>query len=263
MDELEIGKELVGQVDGVLTEMYKDTLSPSLKPLGEIMSFIPRTIRLALSGWEKWLVNGEESIRLTALAIREKLVQIPEEKLVEPEAHIAIPAIQQLCYCQDSSELRDLYANLLTSSMNADKKWQVHPAYVDIIKQLCPDEAKYLKALPALSMANHPLIDVKFAIGSNSKGENYAVSNFTTYNLDLLEYPQKICSYIDNLVRLNLIEIPAYQYIVNQQVYDELENHPMIQNPIAGEQKDIKYSYEHKVFKLTNFGVSFVNTVCH
>ena len=136
----EITKGIIDKADGVLVEVYKDAISPIAKPVGEILGFLPRTLKLALSGWEKWLINGEETIRLTAESVREKIQALPEEKLVEPEPYVAIPAMQQLSYCVNNEELRELYANLLVSSMNVDKKWQVHPAFVDIIKQLTPDE---------------------------------------------------------------------------------------------------------------------------
>ena len=257
----EVGKEILEQTNGVAVEIYKDALSPVVKPVGEILGFLPRTVKLALSSWERWLINGEESLRLTAEAIREKAQQIPQEKLVEPEPHVAIPAIQQLCYCQNSDELRDLYANLLTASMNIDKKWSVHPSFVDIIKQLTPDEAKYLKALPPIAVIFYPLIDVQFTIG-DQKGFHTAISNFTNQNLEVLEHPQNICSYIDNLVRLNIIEIPAGQHLTDIEIYKALETHPLVQNPVGGDTSMIHYKYRHKIFKLTNFGADFLKVVC-
>lgn len=259
----EVTKEVLNQTKGVAVEVYKDALRPTIKPLGEILGFLPRTLKLWFGGWEKWLINGEESLRLTADVIKEKVKQIPEEKLVEPEAYVAIPAIQQLCYCQNSEELRDLYANLLTSSMNADKKWQVHPSFVDIIKQLNPDEAKFLKAMIPNGLKIYPLIDVDFSIGEGSGGIHPIITNFTDCYLDKLEYPQNICSYIDNLVRLNIIEIPYLQAVNDPERYKALENHPMIKNPVSGDQSQIQYTYRHKMFKLTNFGVNLLNVVCH
>lgn len=258
----EITKEVLGQTKGVATEIYKDALSPSVKPLGEILALFPRTLRIAFSGWEKWLNNREESLRLTANAIEEKVKQIPEEKIVEPESYVAIPAIQQLCYCQNSESLRDLYANLLVSSMNADKKWQVHPSYVDIIKQLTPDEAKYLKSFPIVPIQIYPLLDVDFTLGDN-KGSHPIITNFTDSHIDVLEHPQNICSYIDNLVRLNIIEIPFGQVVLDSKMYQELENHPMIQNPVGGDPSMIHYKYRHKMFKITTFGLQFLQVVCH
>lgn len=258
----EITKGILEQTKGVAVQVYNDAVSPVIKPIGEILGFLPRTIKLAFSGWEKWIINGEESLKLTAEAIKEKVKQIPEEKLVEPEPYVAIPAIQQISYCQNSEELRNLYANLLTSSMNIDKKWQVHPSFVDIIKQLNPDEARYLKELPPVVIDIHPLIDVEFSFGNN-KGGYPIISNFTDYNINILEHPKNICAYIDNLVRLNLIEIPSGKILDDNDKYVALEKHPMIQNPIRSNEKvPVLYHYKHKMFKLTNFGINFLNVVC-
>lgn len=240
-----------------------DVRLPVLKPIGEVLSFLPKSLQVTLGGWSKWLVNGEESLTLTAEAIQEKIKKIPEEKLVEPEPYVAIPAIQQISYCQNSEELRELYANLLVASMNEDTKWDVHPSYVDIIKQLSPDEAKYLRHLPNLIYVLHPLIDVNFYVGEKAEGTNPIISNFTNYNIDKLEHPKRICSYIDNLARLNLIEIPPEQHLTNVNLYKALEEHPYVQNPVkVTDGVKVKYSYKHKFFRLTNLGVDFKTIVC-
>lgn len=131
----DVKNSLIEQNGEVLTKAYDDLIHPSAEPTGQIMSYLPRTIRLCFARWEKWLINGEENLRLTNEALKDKVSKIPEEKLCEPEAYVAVPTMQQLAYCFDSNELRNMYANLLASSMNADKKWQVHPGYIDIIKQ--------------------------------------------------------------------------------------------------------------------------------
>ena len=85
MDDLT--KTLAGETEGVMTEVYKDVVSPSAKPIGIMMSYLPRTIRLCFAKWEKWLVNGEESLKLTADALHEKVEKIPAEKQCEPESY--------------------------------------------------------------------------------------------------------------------------------------------------------------------------------
>lgn len=131
-----IDKEVVGQVieqsGGVFNKVYDDLAHPTARSLGNTLSLLPRTIGVWLGKWEKWVINGEESIRLTAQAVQEKAAKIPEEKLTEPEPYVAIPAVQQLSYCYDSEELREMYANLLVSSMNIDTKQAVHPARLAI-----------------------------------------------------------------------------------------------------------------------------------
>lgn len=59
-------KSLVGQVidqsSGVLEKAYDDLAHPSAKSLGNTLSLVPRTIGVWLGKWEKWVINGEESI---------------------------------------------------------------------------------------------------------------------------------------------------------------------------------------------------------
>lgn len=260
--ENNITKGLVDKADGVLVEVYKDAVSPIVKPIGEILGFLPRSLKLALSGWEKWLINGEETIRLTAEAVREKLQAIPEEKLSEPEPYVAIPAMQQLSYCVNNEELRDLYANLLVSSMNTDKKWQVHPAFVDIIKQLTPDEAKFIKTLTPNISYNNPLIDVRIKNKENRGGQTI-IYNFTNVGIDKIDLPQNICSYIENLERLKLIVIPPTMCLVDTKLYNPLISHPLIVNSLPKElDEGTEIKYEYKIFCLTNFGANFINICC-
>ena len=120
-------------VEQTAGKAYDDVMHPGLEATGKVFSLLPRTIRAWFSKWEKWLLYHEYSIKETEKLLADKLKDIPEEKIVEPEPYVAVPALQQLSYSFDSKELREMYANLLASSMNADKKWSVHPSFVDII----------------------------------------------------------------------------------------------------------------------------------
>lgn len=82
--------------------------------------------------------------------LEQKLSSIPEKKLVEPDLMIAGPALEALKYTYDKDELRNMYLNLLTSSMNKDIKDKAHPSYVEIIRQLTPLDAKVFKRLQDL-----------------------------------------------------------------------------------------------------------------
>lgn len=258
----EASKEIIKQAEGAVTEAYKDVVSPSAKPIGTVLSYLPRTIRLAFSRWEKWIINGEESILLTSELLKKKLENIPEEKICEPEPFVAIPAIQQLSYCENSEDLRDMYANLLASSMNIDTKWKVHPSFVDIIKQLNPDEAKLLKSLPAMIMVTHPLINVKL-VNKAVQGENDLISNFTNVGLDKIEKKTNICNYIENLERLKLIEIPPLTSLTDKRVYEDLKENQILKNSINKDlTKHFDIRYDYKTFHMTNFGVAFCQTCC-
>ena len=247
---------------GLWEKMYDDIGHPSAVSIGESLSLIPRTVGVWLSKWEKWVVNGEESKRLTLEAIREKSSKIPEEKLTEPEPYVVIPAISQLSYCYDSEELRELYANLLVCSMNIDTKYHVHPAYVDIIKQLTPDEARWLMYLKGNINSVFPCIDIQRRL-TDKEGYQYLLTNFTTVGIDKLVSKCDICAYLDNLERLKIIEIVSTAKINDEAVYEEIFKNPFYINTInsAYQHANSEITPKKKIFKLTSFGKNFVKCV--
>lgn len=198
----DIAKELVSQTAG---KTYDDLVHPTAQATGGIISFIPRTIRVWFGKWEKWILNGEYAIRETEKLLEEKLKHIPEDKIVEPEPYVAVPAIQQLSYSLDSEELRELYANLLASSMNVDKKDAVHPAFVDIIRQLTPSEAKLLSCIYECPYNSVLLRESKLYTINNIKEGSYDVGlEVNDVHINSIDrHTLSIC--LDNLMRLGLL----------------------------------------------------------
>lgn len=243
--------------EGILTNAYKDLLAPSAKPIGDMISLLPRSLRIGFGKWEKWLVNKEESLRLVLAATSNKLNDIPEEKQCEPEPYVAIPTIQQIAYCFDSKELRDMYANLLVSSMNQDKKWNVHPSYVDIIKQLSPDEAKLLKEFKNHSYISYPLIDL-YAKLKNSEGQRRIALNITGDNLySICDKPDNMSFYIDNLVRLQLICVTDQMQLQSDHIYNLLLDSRFSKKHMGEIHDNEELASKRKIFYISEYGLSF------
>lgn len=262
----EIAGKIVEQSSGVIEKAYDDIVHPTAKSVGNTLSLFPRTIGVWLGKWEKWIINGEESIRLTTQAVQDKAIQIPEEKLSEPEPYVAIPAIHQLSYCYNSEELREMYANLLVSSMNTDTKQLVHPSFVDIIKQLTPDEAKLLSTISResgsylKSMKYIPLIDLQIKLDGN-RGHVCLLRNYTNIGDDICESPQNISAYMENLDRLKLICILEDIHLTDNVCYASMESSPFYiahkKLELAPEQSFVT---KKKSFYVTAFGEAFIKT---
>ena len=254
---MEMGNEIIKQASGAITEAYEDLVQPSAKPIGTVISLLPRTARLALMKWEKWIINGEVCLEKTAEALREKVEHIPEDRLCEPDAYVAVPALQRISYSFDSDELRDMYANLLAASMDSASKSGVHPSFVEAIGQLTPDEAKFLKKLPRSPKDSLPVVDLRLKT-EGAEGYRTIIRNYTTLGEGICENPDKIGEYLDNLSRLNLIEILDGVHLINDTLYEAIENSAFIQqakkeNSAPG----AKYEIEKKVFAVTNYGAAF------
>ena len=266
----DIAKELVAQTAG---KVYDDLMHPAAQATGQIISFLPRTVRVWLSKWEKWILNGEYAIKETEVLLAEKLKHIPEENLVEPEPYVAVPALQQLSYSLDSEALRELYANLLASSMNIDTKGLVHPSFVDIIKQLTPDEAKLLNYIYNQANRGIAIIDVEMRIDGGKNGVLSLLKSFSNVYDDILDDPDHYLVCIDNLLRLNLCIIPTHHY-VDQTLYEPILNHPKYtQDPTVITLNKVEtYNVENSdskanlkvdklILELTDYGKAFSN-VC-
>lgn len=242
------------RADEVQIKEYEQLHSAKNEAKGMLNSIPSRLTRELFSSLDTWLYGREKNREAVRRAIDEKLESVPIEKRVEPEAYVAVPALLQIDYCYDSEELRNLYANLLVSSMNSDTKSNVHPAFTSIIQQLSPDEAKLLQTLHDTS--NIPIIDLQIEL--NTGGYNIIVSNFTNIGDEVCECADKISTYIENLSRLKLIEIDSTAYIDNPQLYEQLETHPLISKYTTKTVSNGNWEFQPKLARITIFGKQFI-----
>ena len=213
----EIAKELA-------VKTYEDVAQPALRSTGGIIELLTRALRATMAPLEIWTLKREYQVKETAKLLEEKLKYLPSEQIQTPESYIAIPALIYISYCMDNHELRDMYANLLASSMNKFVKNGVHPSYVEIIKQLCPDEAKILRHIAEKTI---PVINVNY--GNDTNGFVWIVKGFSDVG-DLVhcEYPLDICKYLDNMSRLGLIEMPNSSTVLHSSLEKAREKPQML-----------------------------------
>lgn len=184
----------------VAPDLYEDAIKPTAKETGKTLSLLPKVINAALVPLQKWILEKEYSLAETEKLLAKKLESVGEEKIVTPEAYVAVPALQAISYTMDSAELRNLYANLLAKAMNIDKKDKVHPSFVEIIKQMSPMDALIFRAIMEAPIT--PLIDLYLSTGTGKNHYRYNISWIDYYDYN------KVCVSLDNLCRLRLIEIP-------------------------------------------------------
>ncbi|MBQ9070644.1 MAG: DUF4393 domain-containing protein [Clostridia bacterium] len=203
----------------------------------------------------------EEALKELNNLVEEKLSSIPQELIDSPKPRIAVPTLQNASITEER-EVRELYANLLANSMNKVVKNGVHPGFVEIIKQLSPDEAKIIRYLRIHKRI--PTLGLK--IDKTDSSHVVYVKEFSNVpELSMCENIYDSQKYIDNLVRLGLVErSPDGTYISNESVYEPLKNHPFIKNKYQNIEKQSatidnfsKIDYVKGYCELTSFGESF------
>ena len=255
LSEIEKMLNGAGEVLETIPGIYKDGLKSGVQATGNTLALVPRAINAALTPLQKWIMNKEYELEETKKLLEQKLEKVDPEKIVSPEPYIAVPALQAISYSMDSQELRNLYANLLKSSMVKGIKEEVHTSFVEVIKQLTPDEAKLLKIIAQKD--SHPLIDIRLNYADGSF--KVLIHNFTTLANGICDNPNNIHSYINNLERLKLIDIPANRQLKDNNVYQPLEEYPDIKK--LKEQllnDDSKIVFYRKKFEITQYGKLFI-----
>lgn len=254
---LELAKEAVKEV---AKDAYADVGRPIAKPTGQLVGLVPRAIKAALAPVEKWVLQREYNVAETQKLLEIKLQNITPAFITPPEPHIAVPALQYISYCMDNEELRDMYANLLANSMNSVVKNGVHPGFVEIIKQLSPDEAKFLKYMK--TNTSIPTISLRYEYNDYKKGGVDVVKEFT--NVPALagcEQKYNGEQYIDNLVRLGLLERRTGNSFIDKTRYDPLKNDPALAQynsiDLAKQHGFDKCEFAEHIVRLTAFGEKF------
>lgn len=193
--------------------------------------------------------------------LEDRLKSMPPEDIVQPSARIVVPTLQNASITEDI-EVRRLYAQLLANSMNKTMKFGVHPAFVEIINQLCSDEAKLLRYL-----STHTTVPTVTLRCENEKSEGIdVIKNFSNVGeLAGCENPFGISEYFDNLIRLGLIKSPVLSSLTNESLYEPLKTHQYILSKIDSIARETppfnKPILNEGCMTMTDFGISFCN-VC-
>ncbi|MGE7922362.1 DUF4393 domain-containing protein [Viridibacillus arvi] len=190
-----------------------------------------------------------------------KIERISEDNLREPEMYILGPAIEASKYYIASEELREMFANLIASSVDSRADGIVHPSFVEIIKQLSSLDASILKNFTAIS--KFPIVRI------NLTKENSAYQLIYENILDYTESDkfESYISSISNIQRLGLIDINYTISLAEPTNYEFVEKHPAYLKAKGLLQEKEYQSYQtcdfdEGVTKLTPLGKNFVLACC-
>lgn len=251
----EVKEKILDKTTEIVEKVYDDGAKPLVKETGVSLSLIPKAINAALVPLRKWIVEREYSLKETEKLLEKKLKNIDAKDIVEPEYYIAVPALQAISYSMNNEVLRNMYANLLANSMNVKTKENVHPSFVDIIKQMSPNDAKIYNEIYESSIK--PVVDLSISI-DNKKGQHEHLYNITwisSFDYEIVS----VC--ISNLLRMGLIDIDSGTSYVNDQNYDIVRNNPEY---IKYDEKyrnipNVKIHEDKHFIKITALGKLFYN----
>lgn len=185
--------------------------------------------------------------------LNQALNQIPEDKQVEPTMQVTAQALENSKYCISSDELRKMFVNLISGSMNADTASLAHPAFPEIIKQLSPQDALVLQDIYFSNKTPLPIVSIgTYTIDG---GHNILYNNVFICNV---ADSAAVSFSIDSLQRANLISVDYGQYIYDDDVYNKFKELPEYKFADINNSAWHQYPYFKKgLLQLTSFGKAF------
>ncbi len=187
---------------------------------------------------------------------RQRLAKIPEEKIIAVAPEVGVPIAEKLAYVSDQN-LSALYLNLLSKASTSDFASQAHPSFVNVINNLCPDEAQLLKCFVTTR-------DVAFVTAKWTENAEHTFSIAADFLVgkkisgDLL-FPANIPAYFSNLEGLGLVRALHNEEVAETSIYTQLEslwapNFPADTAPEPGK----KLEFAKGIIALTEFGKLFI-----
>lgn len=191
-----------------------------------------------------------------------KTADIPEECLHNPNLMIAGPALEALKYTYDEEKLREMYLNLLTSSIDSRKDACVHPSYVQVIEQMNSFDAvlfNYLVMQTGYIKALNPNVAIagtdKIIAGAMPKW-------YIKWNDDLDLF--QVSASLEHLSKLGLIEL-LFDRTAGKDGYDDLEKSKGLNDILENYKKQdpepkCELSAHHSILYVNDYGKQFAKT---
>lgn len=270
--------ELIPNPSEIIKET-KNVLPQTVEAIDHALSTVANTVNTVLTPIEYLNTHAKHCMDKVKLKLQKELAEVEPEKIITPPPYIAVPALTAASYCVDCNELHDLFAKLLAKSMNAETTYQVHPSFIEIIKQLSPFDAKLIKetsilttSTPSCSIrcqqkSEHYISHYK-EISSLFKNTTagYEIFRCITFfdNIDCHDYIL-LSQSLENIMRLGLIvhdttsaieKAEFYKLFANKEIELKAKEYNKI---LFGEdiKNDTEITFSSNVIDATNYGKQF------
>lgn len=248
---------LVRATPNILGQVYDDLAKPTVKAiglaLGTVFEFSTSFLLPIKLLNEKIKMNFAKRLN----EYGEKLEQIPNDKRCEVHPQIGTPIVEKLSYTTNE-EIADLFTTLLANASNIDMVNIAHPAFINMIERITPDEARLLKYLKGKDCVLYCTVNGN---ALNGKGYRTLLEYITLIESEVkLDFPQNVNAYLANFVSLGILIDEKGVSMVDETNYNKIKEVHKIKE-LEKEIVPLKYKsidVSNSLFSLTPFGRLFI-----
>ncbi len=246
-----------------ISDVAQSLTEPLNKLLVPVTSSAGRTLQdaweLVFGGFGNY-VEKKREVRRKSLedfkaSLEDKVAAIPQEQLCEPSLSIVGPALDASKYYFEEPELREMFAKLITSSMDSQKASSVHPSFSEIIRQMSPLDAQNLTYFTA----RLPVVEYRL-VTKEKEGFRLFLSHAFLANPDEQDLNKQSVS-LASLARLGLIDISYEQFLADKTVYAAFEQTALYREVTASLPEHMQLNIQTGIASPTPLGTQFIQ-VC-
>lgn len=246
-----------GDLTEVINKAYNDITAPFkyvANGFAFLVAYITCEARVKMFKKTELAKKEMEDFAFTLKNFHDK---IPEENVVKPRMSILGPATDVLKYNFDELTIKTLFINLLSKEMDNRTQNKILPSYIEIIKQLSIEDAKYLKSLSECDKQQISLCFVKLKY-LDKEGTGTLDIIIVDNNYHTIKPPRIV---LDNFERLNLIKISEECYnpednLAVKNAFDFYKRDYPLDDP------NVTIFYEQGILVFSDFGKQFIDICC-
>jgi hypothetical protein len=251
-------EKIIDEAAKLAPEVYKDIAKPAAKEIGDVAG---RTVKALLSPVRGLLWGWEKIEQVVTEGVNKRFERIPEERRQTPEPEIAVPLMQALTYTAQNETLREMYLNLLANSMDSSMDKNVHPSFVEIIKQMNSLDAK---VMDRLSQNRGYIKVINPNISIKAQGKNFIDATpewflgWTLVGYDIFD----ISSSVIRLGKFGLLEL-LFDRTAGKDGYANLETHQELKTILTRYQShnkgvELEITSTKSVIYINEYGKQFL-----
>lgn len=216
-------------------DVYTDTVQPTAKNVGgffgTLSGFFNHVVMYPL---KKLNIQYEQKAIAFEKEMERKYNSISEEDRVEPQLHIVGPTMESLKYNIMDDNLAELFSNLLVSDMDAKTQNLCTPAFIKVVEQLSPTDARVFKTIynECAKTETIPICKMdlcKIDDEDRKIRKEYLPLYLVGIEVDVLN-PNDLSKSLQNLERLGLLTIDFLKWSSNDEVYNKLIDNDFIES---------------------------------
>lgn len=238
----------------------EELLNPSANLVGQA---VRGALHVVLDPFVRLNIVREKALKDFEEKVHSKNEAIPLENRDDSKIGLALKALEDSKYQLDSDVLREMFSNLITSTLDNRLNNSILPSFSSILKDMCPQDARLL-----MMFSNHPivpLITIRLEVTHGDTGIAY-IENILLFPEETIHNELSVTS----LLRLGLIRIDSKQLHAREELHKYAN---FIDNPLYKQAESLlphvvdaditltKVTLVEASARLTVLGTSFLQVI--